>query len=344
MLKDGRVSSNPVAQLDRLNVRTDRRRERRALTVAEMQQLLDATVKGAIRRHMSGPERALVYRLAVETGLRSNEIRSLTASSFDLDGDEPSLKVLAAYSKHRRDDVVPLRPDTAALLRGHLKDKGSQARAFRVPESTRTARMLKADLAEARQEWIKQGGTVKEKKRRSESDFLEYCDKAGQVADFHSLRHTCGTWLAAAGVHPKTIQKIMRHSTITLTMDRYAKSFSSDESAALAKLPDLDCSPKRGGMEQAVEADQRPESVAQEAQKAASNSEFVWQSSWQLSQRFQETLVDSGGRMAEANEKEPALQVLADQAESVVLAGVGEQPPAGLGPATCGLQNRCSTN
>ena len=43
----------------------------------------------------------------------------------------------------------------------------------------------------------------------------------GKVIDFHSLRHTTGLWLAAAGVHPKVIKHIMRHSTIKLTMDRY---------------------------------------------------------------------------------------------------------------------------
>ena len=51
------------------------------------------------------------------------------------------------------------------------------------------------------------------------SDFLLPVDHEGRQFDFHALRHTCGAWLAMAGENPKTIQTIMRHSTITLTMD-----------------------------------------------------------------------------------------------------------------------------
>ena len=35
------------------------------------------------------------------------------------------------------------------------------------------------------------------------------------------------------------IQWIMRHSTITLAMDRYTHAFRGDEAAAIAKLPGL---------------------------------------------------------------------------------------------------------
>jgi len=62
MVRDGRADQDPVAYLDGLNVRTDRRHDRRALTLDEV-------------------------------------------------------RVAAAYSKHRRQDVLPLRPDTAAALR-----------------------------------------------------------------------------------------------------------------------------------------------------------------------------------------------------------------------------------
>jgi len=46
-------------------------------------------------------------------------------------------------------------------------------------------------------------------------------DDAGRYAVFHSLRHSTGSLLAAAGVHPKVAQSIMMHSSINLTMSRY---------------------------------------------------------------------------------------------------------------------------
>jgi len=223
MVKDGRASESPVAHLDGRNVRTDRRHERRALSVDELRRLLTAA-KGGLEHHsMAGPERAMLYRLAVETGLRAAELASLTRASFALNGPRPTVTLLAAYSKHRREDVLLLRPDLAAELRAHLAGKLPAAPAFeRMPTSYRTAVMFKADLAAAG---------------------ITYRDDAGRVADFHSLRHTFITNLAASGCHPKTAQVLARHSTITLTMDRYTHGVVGDEAAALDRLPDLSAPP-----------------------------------------------------------------------------------------------------
>ena len=60
-----------------------------------------------------------------------------------------------------------------------------------------------------------------------------------QVTDFHALRHTFITNLAQAGVHPKTAQALARHSTITLTMDRYTHALQEDQTRALDVLPSL---------------------------------------------------------------------------------------------------------
>jgi len=130
--------------------------------------------------------------------------------------DKGTVTVQAGYSKRKREDILPLRPDTAAELRGFLSDKLPDARAFRVPD--KPVKMLRADLTDAG---------------------IAYVDDAGRYADFHALRHTTGSWLAANGVHPKVAQAIMRHSDINLTMSRYTHIFRGQEAAAVAKLPDL---------------------------------------------------------------------------------------------------------
>ena len=63
-------------------------------------------------------------------------------------------------------------------------------------------------------------------------------DSEGRNVDFHGLRHTFITSLAAAGVHPKTAQVLARHSTISLTLDKYTHTLRGDEARALASLPD----------------------------------------------------------------------------------------------------------
>jgi len=57
--------------------------------------------------------------------------------------------------------------------------------------------------------------------------------------DFHALRHTCGEWLALAGVHPKVIQEVMRHYTITLTMDAYGHLLPRQTADTIGELPDM---------------------------------------------------------------------------------------------------------
>lgn len=82
-----------------------------------------------------------------------------------------------------------------------------------------------------------------ERERREETDTLVYRDQAGRVADFHALRHTFLTNLARAGVHPKVAQALARHSTVTLTLDRYTHTVLGEQSAAVALLPDLGQAP-----------------------------------------------------------------------------------------------------
>lgn len=54
----------------------------------------------ALKSALAKARRAMLYLLAVETGLRQNELRSLTRSSFALDADEPTVTIQAAYAKN----------------------------------------------------------------------------------------------------------------------------------------------------------------------------------------------------------------------------------------------------
>lgn len=164
-----------------------------------------------------GTTRALLYQLAVETGLRANELASLTAASFCFSSQPPTVTVAAIHSKHRRQDVLPLRPQTALKLCALLTLSPNEEKLFTVP-SGRLARMMRVDLKAAG---------------------LPYKDATGKFADFHSLRHTCGSLLAASGVHPKVAQTILRHSDINMTLSRYSHVFAEQSAAAVASLPNL---------------------------------------------------------------------------------------------------------
>lgn len=66
--------------------------------------------------------------IAAETGLRATEIRNLKVGDFDF--DSLTVKVKAGYNKHRDEDVQPLKPKTAAVLREFFKGKMPTVRAF----------------------------------------------------------------------------------------------------------------------------------------------------------------------------------------------------------------------
>jgi integrase len=145
--------------------------------------------------------------------------------------------VAAAYSKHRREDVVPLRPDLADGMVDYVAGRPPMDRLFHVPH--KSARMLAADLRQARAMWIRETPNRTERRTRRESSFLTVHDPLGRVVDFHALRHTFITRLARSGVAPAVAKTLARHSTIVLTMDHYTHTLIEDERAALDRLPAL---------------------------------------------------------------------------------------------------------
>lgn len=239
MVRNARASSNPLEHLGRSNVATDRRHDRRALSIDELRRLLDAATVAPERFGMSGAERALVYRLAVESGLRASELRSLSRGAFTFGRKMATVTVEAGSSKRRRRDELPLRSDTAELVRVHLSCKLPGAPVFNVPSSDDTANMLRADLEAARIAWLAQATTAEDRAERERSTFLAPVDENGHHADFHGLRHTFLTNLARSGVHPATAQRLARHSDVRLTLGRYTHVDLAEQGEALALLPDL---------------------------------------------------------------------------------------------------------
>lgn len=183
---------------------------RRALTPDEVGRLLRATIQGRQLRGMSGEYRALVYRLALLTGLRRNEIRTLTAGSFCLDDPTPFVRVSKIYAKSRKERLVPLGPELARDIRVHLMSRPHEpgTAAFPLPQSTAAA--MRRDL---------------------EAAGIPYRHPdTGEYADFHSLRHTFLT----AGCKRndlKTMQLLAGHASISTT-SRYLHSTSEDAARA----------------------------------------------------------------------------------------------------------------
>ena len=220
-----RWHENQFVGLAKLNSDEDVRLERRPATVDELRTLIASTETANPFRGLSGKDRTVLYRVAVDTGFRASELASLTVRSLDLDAEVPTITVEAGYSKRRRRDVQPIRSELAAVLREWLQ--------------TRKRSVLKVDSADDKL-WP---GTWPERAAKMLRGDLEHAGLKAETEDgtldFHCLRRTFATNLARAGVSPKAAQELMRHSDINLTMSTYTNLMLRDVASDLDKLPSL---------------------------------------------------------------------------------------------------------
>jgi len=127
-----------------------------------------------------------------------------------------------------------------------LDAAGEVDRSDRVFASVPVLPTYREGLVAARTAWIEEvdDGDVR-KQRAKDRDFLADKNSDGRVLDFHSLRVTCGTALARAGVRLQEAQRLMRHSTPVLTANVDIRLELHDLRRAVNRLPDVDGNPRQ---------------------------------------------------------------------------------------------------
>jgi integrase len=234
LVRENYATVNPFRNLNKLNASVDVRRRRRALTDAELTALVSAARSGRPRLGLSGEARSMLYLFCALTGLRANEAATLSRSSLHLDATPPVVVVEAGQSKRRRTDRVPLHPGLVDQLRSYLASLGEEAPLWPSDWATNGdgAKLIRHDLEAARKAWLGENPSAEQR----ESEFLLARNRAGEVLDFHSLRHTFVTNLVRAGVEPKLAKELARHSTIVLTLDRYAHVSVQEQADGVNRL------------------------------------------------------------------------------------------------------------
>ena len=237
----GRLREHDLDRLPKADQKADPRRKRRALTEAELGKLLavardrplddartvrrgknkgkrvaDLRATEVTRLTELGRERALIYKTLVLTGLRSDELRTLSVADLDLTAGSETIRLAAKNEKNGAGSVLPLRADLAADLRHWIADRELTPadRLFTVPTGLRL--IMNRDM--------KAAGIPKR-------------DDRGRAVDVHALRTTFGTFLSTSGVSPRTAQEAMRHSDIKLTMGVYTDPRLLDVRGAVERLP-----------------------------------------------------------------------------------------------------------
>jgi integrase len=143
--RDGRAADHALETLVKQNEQADRRRIRRALTPGEAAKVIRAAATGPEAGGLSGPDRAMLYDLALGTGFRAEELATLTPERFALEADPPTVTVLAGYAKNGREAIQPIALTLADRLRPWLTHKASGMPVFE-GMTEKTAAMLRVDL------------------------------------------------------------------------------------------------------------------------------------------------------------------------------------------------------
>jgi len=100
--------------------------------------------------------------------------------------------------------------------------------------------MIQTDLTNARTAWIYgAGGDATEHGQRDGLDLLAEFDMMGRCSASTKLRHTRDTWASMGGASIKAVQTLMRHTTITLTMDTYGHLLPHEAAATVQRMPEV---------------------------------------------------------------------------------------------------------
>jgi len=205
------LSENPLSELSKMN--TTPKEEYRALTVDEIYQLLKVTPE-----HLR-----LLYIIAMTTGLRANELRSLTRRHLDTKNNV--LKLDFVWTKNRKPKLQPLPESLVKQLESFCVSGIVQLlyqrffRKFMCPKDA----LLYVPSHPAREldKTLKVAGIPKH-------------TSEGKVA-FHALRTSFVTLAYEAGATHKEAQELARHSTPVLTANTYGRT----RNERLAKVAEM---------------------------------------------------------------------------------------------------------
>ncbi len=211
-VRDGKATHSPVQFLDR--VRASHKESRRPLSFDETCRLLETTANSPEHHGLTGEARAILYLVAITTGYRANELRSLTVGCFDF--DKATVRLDAKHCKDRRNAVQMLPLSVAGRLTDFLADRDSMEPAFGLL-TNKTAAMLKKDAVAAG---------------------LPIVDAEGRELVFHSTRHTLRTELVKARVTESVVDAIMRHKPVGVGQRFYSHVTDFEKREAVERLPE----------------------------------------------------------------------------------------------------------
>lgn len=192
---------------------------------------------------LKGHELEMLFLTALDTGLRQGELFALTWK--DIDFNNACINVNKSFKDIKNIDTgeyerITQTPKTSNAIRS-------------VPIPTHLVGRLKQHKLLQRALKLKMGNLYNDNKLVFANEFgnnlnssnvrkrLKKILIANGLADrkFHDLRHTYATRLFELGENAKTVQELLGHSNISITLDTYTHVLDNMKKKAASKLDDL---------------------------------------------------------------------------------------------------------
>ncbi len=184
---------------------------------------------------IGGDRLETMFTLAVTTGMRQGEILGLRWEDLDLDAGVVRVRRTLSWDGRR---IVFAPPKTAKGKRSIGLTDGAL--------SCLTKHKIRQEAEKA--SWSEDLGLVFTNgdggPRRSRGYLTLALRKVLKRCGlpeirFHDLRHTCATLLLSRNIHPKVVQEMLGHATISITLDTYSHVMPSMSRGAVSAMEDL---------------------------------------------------------------------------------------------------------
>lgn len=200
--------------------------KKEALTIADQKRFLEYATGGRYENQ---------YRFVLQTGLRTGELVGLKWE--DIDFAKRTLSVNRSMEFRHSSQIWRV---------GEPKSKSGYRT---IPLTDEAMRILKdqkeknSKLKVMQMEWkdyvflCRKGTPVKNS--TYDTRLYDICKKAGiQTFAMHVLRHTFATRCIEGGMKPKTLQKILGHSNIGITMNLYVTTTEDEKQKEIERVAD----------------------------------------------------------------------------------------------------------